>query len=398
MTKENKFKKFLCILLMSIMVLSVFLQVVPTFALEEEPTVDVDKAIAIDVKTGTSVYSKNKTKKVYPGGLTKLMTAIVAAESNSFDEALKTQIESMLLDGNDQAVNKIVKSTYGTTQNFCKKMNEKAKKLGCKNTNFTSATGNTTSKKNYSTMSDLGKITKAFMAKSQLKEMIVLKTSGKIQMGQFLLSGEDAKIKATAVLGQKDKSEFAVLTLGGLNNKSNVSDCKSLLQYAFDSYRTYTVVKKGKSVGKVKIKGGKQNYAKVYAIKDLCVTLPAEGENSLVKTNVVLDKDVNAPIKANQVVGKVQALEAGEVTAQVNVVVQKAIGKGGPWSKIGISDRMMIIIVIAVVVIFIAISVIKAKIRRRKRKIAAMKRRRREQEAMRIAMERAEKKKRDWPY
>ncbi|MDQ9758813.1 hypothetical protein RFZ45_07745, partial [Acinetobacter baumannii] len=69
-----------------------------------------------------------------------------------------------------------------------------------------------------------------------------------------------------------------------------------------------------------------------------------------------------------QVVGKVQALEAGEVTAQVNVVVQKAIGKGGPWSKIGISDHMMIIIVIAVVVIFIAISVIKAKIRRRKRK------------------------------
>lgn len=398
MTKDNRIKKFFSVSLIMIMVLSVFMQAVPAFALEEEPVVDVDRAIAIDVKTGTSVYSKQKDKKVYPGGLTKLMTAIVASESSDFNATLKTQVESMLIEGNDKAVDKIVKSTYGTSKNFYKKMNEKAKKLKCENTNFNSATGNTTSKKNYTTMADLGKIAKAFMEKKDLKNMITFKSSKDMKIGQIILSKNEEKIKAMAVLGKKGDSQFAVMTLGGLNGKSNLDDCTNLLKYAFGNYRTYVVIKKGESVDKVKIKGGERNYAKVYAEDDLCVTLPAEGENSLVKTNVVLNEGVKAPLKAEQIVGKVQALEAGEVTSQVNVVVKKAVDKGGPWSKIGISDHMMIIIAAVVVITFIVVSVIKAKIRRRKRKIAAMKRRKREQEAMRIAMERAEKKRRDWPY
>lgn len=398
MTKEKRINKFLCISLIMIMVLSVFVQAVPTFALAEEPTVDVDRAIAIDINTGTSVYSKHKTKKVNPGNLTKLMTAVVAAESSDFSASLKTQVESLLIDGNNQAADKIVKNTYGSYKNFYKKMNEKAKKLNCKNTHFNSVTGSTTSKKNYSTMADLSKIAKAFMDKDDLRSMVDFRESNKMEIGKLIVSSNDSPIKATAVLGKKENSEFAVFTLGGLNSKSNYIDCKNLLKYAFENYRTYEVVEKGKTLDKVKIKGGEQNYVKVHAVKDLCVTLPAEGENSLVKTNIVLNEDVKAPLKADQIVGKIQALEAGEVTAEVKVAANKAVDKGGPWSKIGISDHMMITIAIMVVVIFVAVSFIKAKIRRRKRKIAAMKRRKREQEAMRIAMERAEKKKRDWPY
>ena len=96
--------------------------------------------------------------------------------------------------------------------------------------------------------------------------------------------------------------------------------------------------------------------------------------------------------------GKVRAIEAGVVTAEVDLVVTGDIGTGGPWTKVGISDYMLIGIGAALVLLLILVVVIKVKRSRKKKRIAEMRAKKRQEEAMRIALERAEKKRRDWPY
>ncbi len=398
MTKENRLNRFICILLMTAVVLSCFIEAVPAFALTKAPTIDADYSIVMDVKTGTKVYDKNETKKMYPGGLTKIMTALVAMDRGDLSETNKSQIRSMLLEGSDDMANKLAADTYGTNKNFVKKMNDKAKKLGCKNTKFTNVSGNTNDKKQKTTMDDMAIVIRKFMKNKELMAMVDFEGKGKIQYGKLLVAEKEAKIKVSVALAKKGDSTFIAASSGGISSDACYEDNQKLLKYAFENYRTYYALKKGKKADKLKIKGGKKNYTAVYAKEDLCVTLPAEGEDELVKTKVILKEDVKAPLKANQVVGIIQALEAGEVTSQVEVIVKEDVAKGGPWSKIGISDYMMVMIVAIVIVLLITFFIIRAKIRRKKKKIAAMKKKRREAEAMRIARERAEKRRRNWPY
>jgi D-alanyl-D-alanine carboxypeptidase len=277
-------------------------------------------------------------------------------------------------------------------------MNKLADKIGCKNTKFTSVTGNTSNEKHRTTASDMAKIMTAFFDDSQLASIVSVGEKKNEIAYRTISEGNGNKTVSNVVLSNKSGTQLAVFAVGGVDKKRNAKDSKALLKYGHENYRTYHALSSGESVGRIKIKGGQKSYTKVYAKEDLYVTLPAEGEESLVKLNVELKENVKAPVKKNSVVGKVQTIEAGMVTSQVDVVVKEELAVGGPWSKLGISDNMMIMAGFVVGLILIVFIVVRARIRRKKRKIAERKRKQRELEAMRIAKERAEKQKRDWPY
>lgn len=398
MTKINRLKRFVITLLITALVLSASQPTVPAFALTEAPSVNVDSAVVIDCKTGTETYTKKDNIKRNPGSVTKLMTALVAVKEGKLNDTKKSLIKSMLLEGSDSSARTLAKEISGTESNFCKKMNKYAKKLGCKKTNFTSVTGNTSNEKHRSTASDISKIMTAFFDNKQLAKIVDIDgKEGKISY-KTISEGNGNKNICNVVLSVKDGTQLAAFAAGGVDHKRNIKDIKKLLKYGHENYRTYHALSSGKSVGRIKIKGGQKSYTKVYAKEDLYVTLPVEGEESLVKLNVELKDDLKAPVKKNSVVGKVQAIEAGAVTSQVDVIVKEELAVGGPWSKLGISDNMMIIAGFALCLVLITFIVIRARIKRKKRKIAERKKRQREKEAMRIAMERAEKQKRDWPY
>lgn len=400
MIKESKFGKFICILLMMIMVLSVFTQAVPVFALTEDPLLDAEIASVTDCKTGAVVFSKEGDVQKNPGAATKLMTAVVAADKGALTDTAKSQIKSMLLENNDKSAEQLATDTYGSSENFIKAMNEKAAAIKCSKTKFASVTGSTDSKEHYTTAKDMGLIIKAFMSNDELSKLLTLGEAekDKIKYCEILKSDDKASTFVSVILGVKDDSEFISFALGGATAAGNLEDGKTILQFGLKNYRTYHALSKGKSAGKIKIKGGQKSYIKVYAKDDLYITLPAEGEDSLVKTEIVLEENVQAPIEKNTVVGKVQALEAGEVTAETEVIVKEAVSKGGPWSKIGISDYMMITMGIIFLVLLIVFIIIRTKIKKKKKRIAEIRRQKREAEAMKIAMERAEKRRRNWPY
>lgn len=126
-----------------------------------------ESGIVIEVSTGTILYEKNMHDIHYPASITKIMTALLAIENCEMDEIVTVPPEAvymedkgthialdegeqltveqclyavMLASANDAAY-ALAEHVGGIYENFIHMMNEKAKELGCQNTNFTNSHG-----------------------------------------------------------------------------------------------------------------------------------------------------------------------------------------------------------------------------------------------------------------
>ena len=132
------------------------------------PELNSDSAIVVDIKTGYTLYEKNIFKKHYPASITKILTSMLVLDNCEMDEtvtfshdavfAIKSGESSayadegenmtvlqcmyglMLVSANDIA-NALAEHVAGSNQEFAKLMNEKAKELGCINSNFVNPHG-----------------------------------------------------------------------------------------------------------------------------------------------------------------------------------------------------------------------------------------------------------------
>ncbi len=127
-------------------------------------------AILIDASTGNVLYEKNANEKLSPASMTKIMTMKLVLDSIdnnelSFDEILTTSkhassmggsqvflsvgekmkcvdlFKSMVIASANDAAVVLAEEVSGSEDNFVRKMNLEASKIGCKNTNFINCTG-----------------------------------------------------------------------------------------------------------------------------------------------------------------------------------------------------------------------------------------------------------------
>lgn len=137
---------------------------------KDDLNIQSKSAILIETQTGKVIYEKNADEKLRPASVTKIMTLLLIFEeitagnmtyddvvtvtehaasmggSQCFFEAGETQsVKDMIkciviASGNDAAV-AMAEHIAGSEEAFVNMMNEKAKKLGMKNTNFENACG-----------------------------------------------------------------------------------------------------------------------------------------------------------------------------------------------------------------------------------------------------------------
>ncbi|MDO4295193.1 MAG: serine hydrolase [bacterium] len=133
-----------------------------------QPTVQSEGAYLYNATTGETLLSKNAEKSFYPASITKLMTALLVLEHCKLDDVVTYrassayQLESgavklnlaegdtltvrdslyalLLKSANDVAVG-LAEHVAGSQEAFAKMMNERAKALGCTNTNFVNPNG-----------------------------------------------------------------------------------------------------------------------------------------------------------------------------------------------------------------------------------------------------------------
>lgn len=240
--------------------------------------------VVMDLDSGRILYSKDANSKRLIASTTKIMTCIVTLENAKMDdkivvgdEVLKMYgtniyIEAgeemtikdllyglMLRSGNDAAV-VLAKNVFGSEKKFIEAMNEKAKEIGMVNTIFENPHGLDEETKNYSTASDMAKLsryayknkdylkiigTKKYTCKSSLKSYVWYNRMSLLSNYKHCVGGKNGYTPSagkTLVSLARDKSlNLGIVTL---NDSDVYENHEMLYEKYFSKYKLYTIVDK----------------------------------------------------------------------------------------------------------------------------------------------------------
>ena len=152
------------------------------------PKIEGESAILVDMITGTVLYSKNADKVQYPASITKIMTALLAAEhldmkgklvmsesaahgitisdSSSIyadtgeELTMEQAMMAVMLQSANEMTLALAEETSGSVKKFVELMNLKARLLGCTGTHFNNPNG-LPDELHYTTARDMAKIARA---------------------------------------------------------------------------------------------------------------------------------------------------------------------------------------------------------------------------------------------
>lgn len=231
------------------------------------------------------LVSKNMNKKMLIASTTKIMTAIVAIESGKTNEMVKVtdkvleaygsaiylsigekmKLEDMIYgllmqSGNDAAL--MIADYLGGEEKFVKKMNEKAKEIGMKNTTFSNPHGLDEKTKNYSTSYDMAllmryansdplfrKITgcKKHTVKTNEKTYVWANKNKLLYTYKYTTGGKtgytDNAHRTLVTSASKGNMNLIVVTL---NDGNDFQNHKELYEYGFNNYSMQKVFDKDK--------------------------------------------------------------------------------------------------------------------------------------------------------
>lgn len=256
-----------------------FMLIMPTKAL----TTSGDGVILMDQDSGRVLYAKNISKQKLIASTTKIMTAVLAIESNQLDDVV-TIDESilkaygsniyiqlgeeislrdlvyglMLRSGNDAAL--AIANHLGGLDYFVKKMNEKAKEIGMSKTNFINPHGLDEKTSNISTAYDMALLTKyasqydEYRTIAGTKKHIVktnYKTYAWTNKNKLLTAYKYTTGGKTGYTEKSKRTLVTTATKGNLNlivvtldDGNDWNTHKTLYEYGFNNYHNYRVLNK----------------------------------------------------------------------------------------------------------------------------------------------------------
>lgn len=331
------------------------------------PIITGQAAVLIDADSGQILYEKNSDKRMFPASTTKIMTAILALENGKLTDKIKAGPEiyetygtrlyleegeeltleqllySLLLRSANDAAAVIAKYIGGSIENFARMMNEKAKEIGCTNTNFVNPHG-LHDENHYTTAKDLALIAKYAMKIPEFRKIVATKSKvipwpGKeydrqLYNGNKLLEQyEGADGVKTGYTSQAQQTLVASATRDGhrliavvlkSQGKNIWSDAKALLDYGFSNFVFMDIIDSRETVTTIDVKYG--GWLPLITEKDFKYTMP-EDIHGNIEEKIVIKNDVVAPIKKGQVMGEIQYTINGQVIGRVNLLAKKSIAR-----------------------------------------------------------------------
>lgn len=354
--------------------------------------------------TNQVIYEKNPDKKIDPFSTTKVMTSLLACENLDKNKMVTASTEAasigdssmgllpgervtveqliygaLLPSGNDAAY-VLGEEMGGTIPKFSKMMNDRAKKIGCKNTHFVNPNG-LMEKGHYSTAMDMMLIfnealnnnefvkiagTKSYnLPATNKKEPVVLHNTCKVMKENkkvFAAKTGSWDFENSLVFAFKDKGLTFVVSMMKSNIDVRDIEAQRIIDYVSKDIDKVTIEKKGIEVGKCRLKDGNVGKVRGELACDAVVFLPDKANRDLIKTKAVFDKEIKAPIKQNQKIGSFKMYLDDKEVASVPIIAQKAVKRG----LLGLSNKTWILIAVLIVIAVLAI-IKKRKIDRRKK-------------------------------
>lgn len=342
---------------------------------ESELLKNAKSGLLMEVSTGTIIYEKNIYERVSVASMTKMMGMILVMEALEdgkirLDEKVKVSknASSMggsqiwLAEGEEMLVSDLIKGVMmasandgivclaerlgGTESKFVAMMNEKARSLGLKNTNFVNPTG-LDEKNHYSSAYDM-----AIIAKELIKHEEIFKYTSiyedylrKGSSNEYWLVNTNKLIKTyngadglktgmtdnagycMAVTAKKNGMRLLAIVLGEENGKVRNQETSQLLDYGFNLYELETIKRKDEVLGNINIDKANSNNIEIIASRDVTV-LKKKGED---KKNYKSDLRLNnlkLPINKGDEVGTLIILDdLGNQIDKISVTINQDIKK-----------------------------------------------------------------------
>lgn len=432
-------KKLILCVLASTLILT---QTAPGFAGGDKPDITASGAIVYCQNTGETVYSKNSRKKLEPFSVTKLMTVLLAVQNLPLDKEVTVSAEAasqpeasmdlkegevltvrdliygaLLPSGNDAAW-ALGEAVSGSMDDFVDLMNKTAENIGCTGTHFTNPSG-MRAKQHYTTAYDMMLIVKVAFSNDVICQAAGAKTykmeatnkhkARTLKTHISFIEDEDSGVYAaksgywddqncSMALGYKENGLSLLIVVLGDTKDDRTGDIEKLIAYAQENVEGVKVIGKDKEKGKVRIKHGEKTTLKAYTAEEGYAYLPKEASVSLIREKVVMRNDIEAPVKAGTVVGRMEIYAADDLVNEVDLIIKEDVDEGWFPSYVGISNFATVIIC-AVLLLFLLICIwiaaVRARVRRRRRE-------QRKKKIMAIAMEELRReqdyRERDWHF
>lgn len=333
-----------------------------------------ESAILIDYNSGEIIYSKNKDKELFPASITKVMTLLLAGEALNneaimlSDEVLISEYASSMggtqvyLDsGEYQTVESLIKATSirsandaavalgehiaGSTDGFVKLMNDKAAKLNMKNTNFANPTG-LPDKNHYTTAYDISIMSRELLRYPEIKKYLSIYMEdmdvGKKKRSTQTMVNTNKLIKeyngitgiktgftneakhCISASAERDGLHLIAIIMGAESSETRFDESKKLLDHGFTNYQSINIGKKGDAISIIPIEKGNSNNLEIVMKEDSSI-LRSKDDKFNIEKDIELPKYVEAPVKENEVLGKINILVDEEIIDSVDIVAKTNI-------------------------------------------------------------------------
>lgn len=364
----------------TVLIVSIFFIVMSlsSFAYAKDPNILSESAILIDARTGQVLYEKNAHNIMYPASTTKVMTGILTLEKGNLDEmitvddktpyeitgshialepgevlSLKDILYALMIDSANDAATVAAKHIGGSVEGFAELMNEKAKEVGAKNTNFVNPHG-LTHENHVTTAYDLAMIARYAMQNEAFREIVggytysigptnkknvtrYLKSNNRLLYSseKINVNGKSVPIKYEGATGvktgytiaaqnclissaERDGLELIAVVLKASGREVYV-DTHSLLDYGFENFTITQLSFENEFIKSIQVDQGDRSYVTAIVKDSIHSIVPKDRVKDIVKSVTIPDK-LKAPISQNQVLGKIEYKLDDEVIGAADII------------------------------------------------------------------------------
>lgn len=324
--------------------------------------------VLIDMASGAVLYDKNMLQQLPPASTTKVLTGIIALEKGNLDDMVTASKEAemtepssifllegeqvkledlvwalMLNSANDAAV-AIAEHLGGSVEGFSKIMNSSARAFGAKNSNFVNPNG-LPDENHLTTAYDLAMIARHAMQNERFREIVAApkktierqrpdgikhlfnhnKLLKRYEGATGIKTGYTIKAQQCLIASAKrGDQEFIAVVLG--SQGSNIwTDASSLLDYGFENFASSVLMRDGEKLAPVNIKGGTREL-KVVASRGFAIS-HLKGQAITPEKEIAVNSNLEAPIQAGKVVGKVTFKMGNEPIGTIDLVAAESVEK-----------------------------------------------------------------------
>ncbi len=335
-------------------------------------------AILQDFLSGEILYELEPDRSIYPASMTKIMTSIIAFDliksgDLSLDEKFiisekawrlstagyssmfvmvgdEVSVENLLkgiiiASGNDACI-ALAEGIAGTEEEFAIMMTSKAKEIGMVNTNFANSSG-INDPDNYSTVRDIMVMSNYLIKKHpeyykwfKEKEFTWDRTGGdpitqgnrnpllyKNMGADGIKTGYLAVEKYSLASSIERKGRRLIAVGSGFETKQSRSRQSSkLLIYGLTNFDLVEISKKNQPFESLEVWLGKENTVKVYTNADIYKTIK-KGQKKKLKAKIVYEGPIEAPIKKNQILAKLNIIYDDESIGEYDLLALNEVKK-----------------------------------------------------------------------